>query len=78
MSGWLQWLLALAILASLPWLIGWGKRHARGSAGGVALLIGLAFGHLFDPARGAATEEMLKHKERRAQAEAEGPSPPPA
>jgi hypothetical protein len=76
MGGWLQWLLVLALLASLPWLIRWGKRHARGSAGGVALLIGLAFGHLFDPARGAATEELVKRKERRDQAEAgEGPNP---
>nr|WP_294817557.1 hypothetical protein [uncultured Sphingomonas sp.] len=76
MGDWLQWLAAFALLASLPWLIRWGKRQARGSAGGVALLIGLAFGHLFDPARGQATEEVLKRKERREQAEAgEGPSP---
>lgn len=40
------------------------------------MLIGLAFGHLFDPARGQATEEVLKRKERREQAEAgEGPTP---
>jgi hypothetical protein len=70
MSVWLQWLLAAAILVSLPWLIGWGKRHARGSAGGVAMLIGLAFGHLFDPAGAQATEAVIKRKEQREEAEA--------
>ena len=58
-----EWLAALAILAALPFLIRWGRRHARGSAGGVALLIGLAFGSLFDPASKEATETILKRRE---------------
>ena len=63
MGVWLQWLGVAAILLSLPLLIRWGRRHAKGSAGGVAMLIGLAFGHLFDPARAQATETLLKKRE---------------
>lgn len=63
MAGWLSWLIALAIVASIPLLVCWGKRNARGSMGGAAMLIGLAFGHVFDPARGAATEALLKRRE---------------
>lgn len=76
MSAVLPWLVAVAILASLPMLIRWGKRHARGSAGGVAMLIGLAFGHLFDPAKAAATETLAKQRENhREEAEAGGSKP---
>ena len=63
MSVWLPWLVALAIIASIPMLVRWGKRNARGSLGGAAMMIGLAFGHLFDPARAAATESLLKKRE---------------
>ncbi|WP_404335176.1 hypothetical protein AB2M62_15445 [Sphingomonas sp. MMS12-HWE2-04] len=63
MGAWLQWLGVAAILLSLPFIIRWGRRHAKGSAGGVAMLIGLAFGHLFDPARAQATETLLKKRE---------------
>jgi len=77
MSGWLPWLAALAILATVPFLVRWGRRNARGSAGGVAMMIGLAFGHVFDPARAEATETLLKRRESgRQEAEAgEGPAP---
>jgi hypothetical protein len=47
----------------LPLLIVWGRKHARGGAGGVAMMLGLAFGHLFDPARAAATETLAKRRE---------------
>jgi hypothetical protein len=63
MAYWLQWAIALAIVASLPFLVRWGKKHARGSMGGAAMLLGLAFGHLFDPARGQATEALMKRRE---------------
>jgi hypothetical protein len=63
MSAWLPWVIAALVLSSLPLLIRWGRRHARGSAGGVALMLGLAFGHLFDPASAQATETLLKKRE---------------
>jgi len=70
-----EWLAALAILAPLPFLVRWGKRNARGSAGGVALLIGLAFGNLFDPASKAATESILKRREDGVQEDQAGDPP---
>jgi hypothetical protein len=44
--------------------------------GGVAMMLGLAFGHLFDPARAAATETLAKQRESaKHEAEAgEGPA----
>lgn len=74
---WLQWAIALAIVASIPLLIRWGRRHARGGMGGVAMMLGLAFGHLFDPARAEATETLAKRREHwRQEAEAgEAPGP---
>ena len=63
MGGWLAALIALAIVASIPMLVRWGERNARGSMGGAAMMLGLAFGHLFDPARAAATESLLKREE---------------
>lgn len=77
MTAWLPWLMAGAIVVSIPFLVRWGRRNARGSAGGVAMMIGLAFGHVFDPARAEATEALLKRRESgRQEAEAgEGPAP---
>jgi hypothetical protein len=63
MGFWLSALIALAILVSIPMVVRWGRRNARGAAGGAAMLIGLAFGHVFDPARAAATESLLKRRE---------------
>ena len=76
MASWLPWLIAAAIVASTPFLVRWGKRNARGSAGGVAMMFGLAFGHLFDPARAAATEELLKRRENGAQEQQAGEGRP--
>ena len=72
----LQWAIALAIVVSIPFLIRWGRRHARGGMGGVAMMLGLVFGHLFDPARAAATETLAKRRESgKQEAEAgEGPT----
>lgn len=64
MSNALQWGIAAGILLAIPLLIRWGRRHARGKAGAAALLLGLAFGHLFDPARAQATESLQKRREQ--------------
>ena len=63
MGAWIAGLIALALVMSLPMLVRWGRRHARGAAGGAAMMIGLAFGRLFDPARAEATEALLKRRE---------------
>lgn len=63
MAYWIQGLVVVALAASLPPLIRWGKRNARGSAGGVAMMLGLAFGHLFDPAKAEATETLARRRE---------------
>jgi len=70
MGGWIAGLIALAIIASIPMLVRWGKRNARGSMGGAAMMLGLAFGHLFDPARAEATEALLKRREMGEEADA--------
>lgn len=64
MTAWIvQLLIVLALIVALPFAIVWGRRNARGAVGGAAMMIGLAFGHLFDPARAAATESLLKKRE---------------
>ncbi len=73
----MQWAVALAIVVSLPFLIRWGKRNARGAVGGAAMMIGLAFGHLFDPAKAAATETLAKRKESGKQEAEAGEGLPP-
>jgi hypothetical protein len=70
-------MVALAIVASVPFLIRWGRKHARGSMGGAAMMLGLAFGHLFDPASAAATEERLRRKESGQQEAGAGELIPP-
>jgi hypothetical protein len=75
---WLQWAVALAIVISIPFLICWGRRHARGGMGGVAMMLGLAFGHLFDPAKAAATETLAKRRESGVVEAEAGEGPPPA
>jgi len=63
MGAWIASLIALALVVSLPMLVRWGRRNARGGMGGAAMMLGLAFGHLFDPARAEATEALLKRRE---------------
>lgn len=60
------------IFAPLPWLIRWGRRQARGKAGAAMMVLGLAFGHLFDPARAEATETIQKRREQREEAGQDG------
>lgn len=60
------------IFAPLPWLIRWGRRQARGRAGAAMMVLGLAFGHLFDPARAEATETIQKRREQREEAGQDG------
>jgi hypothetical protein len=75
---WVQWAVALAIVAAIPWLIRWGRRHARGGMGGVAMMLGLAFGHVFDPARAEATETLARRREAGKQEAEAGEGPPAA
>lgn len=60
------------IFAPLPWLIRRGRRQARGRAGAAMMVLGLAFGHLFDPARAEATETIQKRREQREEAGQDG------
>jgi len=54
----------LLVLGSIPFLVRLGRRHAKGRMGAATLLLGLAFGHLFDPARAEATESIQKRREQ--------------
>ena len=73
----LQWAIALAIVISIPFLIRWGRRHARGRMGGVAMMLGLAFGHLFDPAKAEAMETLAKRRESGKHEDQAGEGPRP-
>lgn len=64
MSTALEWAIVAAILVAVPLLIRWGRGKARGRAGAAVLLLGLAFGHLFDPAKAQATESLQKRREQ--------------
>ncbi len=64
MSTLLQWAVAGFILLAVPLLIGFARRHSRGRAGAAMLLLGLAFGHLFDPAKAQATESIEKRRQQ--------------
>ena len=59
-----QWALVVALVLSVPMVVRWGRRHARGAMGGAAMMIGLAFGHLFDPAKAEAMENLMKRREQ--------------
>jgi hypothetical protein len=65
----MQWivasLLALALALLLPLAIISAKKSLKGKGklAGAAMIIGLAFGGLFDPAKAAATETIQKKKE---------------
>ncbi|MHA6719028.1 hypothetical protein ACX40Y_06200 [Sphingomonas sp. RS6] len=72
MSTAAQWGVAAAILLAIPFLIRVARRNSRGRAGAAMLLIGLAFGHLFDPAKGEATEQIEKRRQRREEAGHDG------
>jgi hypothetical protein len=65
----MQWiiasLLALALALLLPLAIVASKKSLRGKGrvAGAAMIIGLAFGGLFDPAKAAAIENIQKKKD---------------
>ena len=64
--GWIAAIIAIVLMALLmPRAIVAAKKSARGKGrmGGAALMIGLAFATVFDPAQAAAIEEMQKKKE---------------
>lgn len=72
MSGLLQWAIAAAILLAIPLLIRLGRKQSRGKAGAAMLLLGLAFGSLFDPAKAEAMETIDKRRDQRADAGNDG------
>ncbi len=72
----LQWAVAAAIVLAIPLLVRWSLRRTRGKAGAAALMLGLAFGHLFDPARAEATESLQKRREQGETAGEEAGAPP--
>lgn len=67
-----QWGVAAAILLAVPLLIRFGRRRSKGRAGAAMLLLGLAFGSLFDPARAEAMETIDKRRDQRAEAGNDG------
>ena len=60
----MQWALVAALIPSIPMSVRWGRRNARGGMGGMAMMLGLAFGHLFDPAKAEAMETLMKRREQ--------------
>jgi len=54
----------LLVIAMIPLLVRLGRRQARGRAGAAMMMLGLAFGHLFDPAKAQATESIQKRREQ--------------
>jgi hypothetical protein len=65
----MQWIIALLLVLALalllPLAIVAAKKSLRGKGrlAGAAMIIGLAFGGLFDPAKAAAVENIQKKKE---------------
>ncbi len=62
-SPWIEALIVAALAASLPFVIIGSHKSARGRLGGAAMMIGLAFGVLFDPAAARFAELIRKHNE---------------
>ena len=77
-SPWLEAAITLAIIAAIPFAAMAATRSARGrgNLGGAALMIGLAFGALFDPAAARSAEIIRKHNETD-EGEAAGAPPEP-
>jgi hypothetical protein len=75
----MEWIVAAALLlaglAAMPWLVGWCKRPGtRRRFGGAAMMLGMAFASVLDPARAAAMEQIDKQKKTgEAKPGAEGP-----
>ena len=72
-SRWIEALIVVALIAALPFAIVASKKHMRGRVGGAAMMIGLAFGSLFDPA--AARSSQIIRKKSEAEADANGAAP---
>ncbi|OAN63871.1 hypothetical protein [Sphingomonas sp. TDK1] len=62
----------LVVIATIPLLVRMGRRQARGRLGGAALMLGLAFSHLFDPAKAEAMETIDRQREQRDEAGQDG------
>ena len=55
-------LILIAVIATIPATLRWGRRNAKGNAAGFMLGIGAMFSALFDPAKAQATEELNRTK----------------
>jgi hypothetical protein len=73
-SPWIEVAIVAALIAALPFAIVYSKKHARGRLGGAAMMIGLAFGHLFDPAAARSTEAIRRNSDT-GESEAAGAPP---
>lgn len=73
-SRWIEAVTVLALVAALPFTIVASKKHIRGRVGGAAMMIGLAFGSLFDPAA-ARSSEIIRKQSEEADADANGAAP---
>jgi hypothetical protein len=62
----LEWigagLILIAVIATIPATLRWGRRNAKGNAAGFMLGVGAMFASMFDPARAQATEELDRTK----------------
>ena len=70
-SRWIEALIVVALIAALPFTIIASKKHMRGRVGGAAMMVGLAFGSLFDPAA-ARSAEIIRKQSEAAEADASG------
>ncbi len=62
----------VVVIGMIPFLVRLGRRQAKGRMGGAALMLGLAFSHLFDPAKAEAMETIDKRREQRDEAGQDG------
>jgi len=70
-SRWIEALIVFALIAALPFAITGSRKHFKGRVGGAAMMVGLAFGVLFDPGAARSAEIIRKNSED-AEADATG------
>jgi hypothetical protein len=73
-SFWIEAGIIIALFAALPFAITASKSRLKGRVGGAAMMIGLAFGSMFDPAA-ARSAEIIRKKSEEAEADANGAPP---
>ena len=73
-SFWIEAAFIVTLFAALPFAITASKKRLTGRLGGAAMMIGLAFGSMFDPAA-ARSAEIIRKKSEEAEADANGAPP---